>query len=171
LRTGEAECLHRKHTSSHHRCSPFFERGCPSFHLLRNHPSPSLRSPPTPHTAMKKLRIVTVGFRVGDRSRGRFATPADFPLHDCTPCRELHERRNSVYVVPRSRAIFCLTVPDPNRPIRNFCVAVQRCLRRQLPRGQGGAGGTHMPSTLVPSARVSSPRPNCPSLRQPPTYL
>jgi hypothetical protein len=24
------------------------------------------------------------GFRVGDRSRGRFATPADFPLHDGT---------------------------------------------------------------------------------------
>ena len=28
-------------------------------------------------SATKKLRIV--GFRVGDRSRGRFATPADFP--------------------------------------------------------------------------------------------
>jgi hypothetical protein len=33
-------------------------------------------------TAMKTLRIGLVGFRVGDRSRGRFATPADFPQHD-----------------------------------------------------------------------------------------
>jgi hypothetical protein len=35
---------------------------------------------------MKKLRIVTLGIRVGD-SRGRFATPADFPLQDCSPYR------------------------------------------------------------------------------------
>jgi 3'-phosphoadenosine 5'-phosphosulfate (PAPS) 3'-phosphatase len=32
------------------------------------------------HTPMQKLRF-GLGFRVGDRSRGRFATPADFPLH------------------------------------------------------------------------------------------
>jgi hypothetical protein len=32
------------------------------------------------HTAMQKLRIVALGFWVGDGSRGRFATPADFPL-------------------------------------------------------------------------------------------
>jgi hypothetical protein len=25
------------------------------------------------------------GFRVVGRSRGRYATPADFPLHDCSP--------------------------------------------------------------------------------------
>jgi hypothetical protein len=37
---------------------------------------------------MEKLRIVTKGFRAGDRSRGRFATPADFPLHDGTPYRD-----------------------------------------------------------------------------------
>jgi hypothetical protein len=30
----------------------------------------------------KHVRIVTLGFRV-DRSRGRFATPAYSPLHDC----------------------------------------------------------------------------------------
>ena len=36
------------------------------------------------------------GFRVGDRSRGRFATPAGFPLHDGTPYRGLHVRRESL---------------------------------------------------------------------------
>jgi hypothetical protein len=33
----------------------------------------------------KTLRIVTLGFRVKDHSRGRFATPADFPRHDFSP--------------------------------------------------------------------------------------
>jgi hypothetical protein len=36
-------------------------------------------------TAMQKLRIVTLGFRVGDHPRSRFTTPADFPRHDCSP--------------------------------------------------------------------------------------
>ena len=40
----------------------------------------------------KKLLIVT-GFRVGDRSRGRYATPADSPRHDGTPYRGLRVRR------------------------------------------------------------------------------
>jgi hypothetical protein len=45
-------------------------------------------------TAMQKLRIETWGFQVGDRSRGRYATSADFPLHhDGTPYRGLHVRR------------------------------------------------------------------------------
>jgi hypothetical protein len=46
-------------------------------------------------TAMEKLRIVTLGvrFRVGDRSRGRYATPLDFPLNDGTPYRGLRVRR------------------------------------------------------------------------------
>jgi hypothetical protein len=40
----------------------------------------------------QNLRIVSdvKGFRVGDRSRGRFATPADCPLHAGTPYRGLH---------------------------------------------------------------------------------
>jgi argininosuccinate lyase len=32
------------------------------------------------------------GFRVGDRSRGRFATPTDFPLQDCSPYSHVHVR-------------------------------------------------------------------------------
>jgi ATP-dependent helicase YprA (DUF1998 family) len=35
-------------------------------------------------------------FLKGQRSQGRFATPADFPLHDCSPYRGLHVRRESV---------------------------------------------------------------------------
>jgi hypothetical protein len=62
------------------------------------------------------------GCWVGDRSRGRFATPADFPLHDCSPYRGLHVRREWVGVVHRSRTIFCRLVPNPKRPIRNLSV-------------------------------------------------
>jgi hypothetical protein len=53
-------------------------------------------------------------------SRGRFATPADFPRHDCSPYRGLHERRESVGFVHRSTAMFCRPVPSPSVPIRNF---------------------------------------------------
>jgi hypothetical protein len=45
----------------------------------------------------QKSRIVNVGdFRVGDRSRARFVTPADFPPHS-----HVHVRRESLGVVPR----------------------------------------------------------------------
>jgi hypothetical protein len=52
-----------------------------------------------------------MGFRVGDRSRRRFATPADFLVRDCSPDRGLHVRRESVGFVHRSRSIFCRPVP------------------------------------------------------------
>jgi hypothetical protein len=39
---------------------------------------------------------------VGGRSRGRFATPADFPPHDCSPFRGLHVHRESLGFVHRS---------------------------------------------------------------------
>jgi hypothetical protein len=34
-----------------------------------------------------------VGFRVGDRSRGRFTTSADFPLHGCSQYSHVHASR------------------------------------------------------------------------------
>jgi hypothetical protein len=39
---------------------------------------------------------------VGDRSRGRFATPAEFPLDDCSQYRGLHVRREFLVFVHRS---------------------------------------------------------------------
>jgi hypothetical protein len=44
-------------------------------------------------------------FGVGGRSRGRFATPADFPQHDCSPCSHVHVRRERLGFIRRSRAI------------------------------------------------------------------
>jgi hypothetical protein len=41
-----------------------------------------VRTQPIPNH-YPKLRI---GFRVGERSRGRFTTPTDFPRHDCIAC-------------------------------------------------------------------------------------
>ena len=60
---------------------------------------------------------------MGDRSRGRFATPADSPLHDGTPCRGLHARRWGLGFVHRSRAILCRPVPNPKVTIRTCCIA------------------------------------------------
>jgi hypothetical protein len=59
-------------------------------------------------------------------SRGRFATPADFPLHDCSPYSHVHVRRRHLGFVHRPRTLFCRPVPNPNITIRNFCAAV-RC--------------------------------------------
>jgi hypothetical protein len=62
---------------------------------------------------------------VGDRSRGRFATPADSPLHDQSPYQGLHVRRGSLGFAPCSRTIFCPPVPNLSVTIRNCCIAVR----------------------------------------------
>jgi hypothetical protein len=64
---------------------------------------------------------------VGGRksSCGRYATPADFPLLDCSPYRGLHAPRESLGFVHRSRTIFCRSAPNLDITIRNFCIAVR----------------------------------------------
>jgi hypothetical protein len=49
---------------------------------------------------MHKLRIENGGVS-GGRSRGRYATPADFPRHDCSPYSHVHVRCDSLGVVHR----------------------------------------------------------------------
>jgi hypothetical protein len=68
---------------------------------------------------------------VGDRSRGRFATPADFPRHFCSPYSGLHVHRESLGFVRRSRIIFCRPAPNPRVTIRLF-IAVRRDGRTSL---------------------------------------
>jgi hypothetical protein len=48
---------------------------------------------------------------VGDRSRGRFATPADLPLQYCSPYSHVRLHRGSLGFVHRPRSIFCRPVP------------------------------------------------------------
>jgi hypothetical protein len=76
-------------------------------------------------TAMKRVANRDVrGFGREIAHGGRFATPADFPLHDGTPYRGLHVRRERLGFVPRSMTILCRAVPNPNVTIRHLCVAV-----------------------------------------------
>jgi hypothetical protein len=56
-------------------------------------------------------------------SRGRFGTPADSPLHDCSPDQGLHARREGLGFVRRSRTLFCRPVPSLRVTTRNFVVA------------------------------------------------
>ena len=49
---------------------------------------------------------------MGDRSRGRRATPAEFPLHDGTPYQGLRKRRWGLGFVHHSWAILCRPVPN-----------------------------------------------------------
>jgi hypothetical protein len=46
-------------------------------------------------------------------SRGRFATPADSPRHDCSPYSHVHVRRESLGFLHRSGTSFCRPVPNP----------------------------------------------------------
>jgi hypothetical protein len=57
------------------------------------------------HSDAKVASRKTIGFRVGDRSRGRFATPADSARHGGTPYSHVHVHRESLRFVHRSRAI------------------------------------------------------------------
>ena len=50
---------------------------------------------------------------MGDRSRGRFPTPADLPLRECSPYSHVHVRRERLGFVHHSRTIFCRPVPNP----------------------------------------------------------
>jgi hypothetical protein len=47
-------------------------------------------------------------------SRGRFATPADSPRHDCASYRELRVRRWGLGFVHHYRTLFCRAVPNLN---------------------------------------------------------
>jgi hypothetical protein len=78
--------------------------------------------------AMQKIANRFVWDSVGDRSRDRFATPADFPGHDCSPYRGIHARRERLGFVYRSRTLFYRPVPNLSSPIRNFCIAVCRSI-------------------------------------------
>ena len=70
---------------------------------------------------MHKLRIENGGVS-GGRSRGRYATPADFPRHDCSPYSHVHVRCDSLGVVHRSSAFS--VAPCQTLAIRNLCIAV-----------------------------------------------
>jgi hypothetical protein len=48
----------------------------------------------------------SLGFRWEMSSRGRFATPADFPRHECSPYSHVHVRRERLGFVHRSGADF-----------------------------------------------------------------
>ena len=88
---------------------------------------------------------------MGNRSRGRFATPACFPLHDGTSYRELRARRCDLGFVHRSRANFCRAASNPNR-YDSHLVAASVCAAgdervQGVPRvalhGAGAVAGRH----------------------------
>jgi hypothetical protein len=64
--------------------------------------------------------VVTEGFRVGDRSRGRFATPSDFPLQYCSPYSHVHVTSRKCGIFPSFKNHFLSPVPNPNITIAFF---------------------------------------------------
>jgi hypothetical protein len=65
-------------------------------------------------------------------SRGRFAPPADFPRHDCSPCSHVHVRRESLGICPPLRTSFCRPRAKPYQSDSQLClIAVGRWTRAQ----------------------------------------
>ena len=81
---------------------------------------------------------------MGDRPRGRFATPADSPRQDCSPYSQVHVRRESLGFVHRSRSLFCRPRAKPWQTLR--FAPVLRCLQntttQRTPQGCGRARST-----------------------------
>jgi hypothetical protein len=78
-----------------------------------------------PRAAMKKVANRNVSdFGWKFRSRRRFTTPADSPLHDGSPYSHVHARRESLGFVHHSRSVFCRPVPNPSVTIHNLCIAL-----------------------------------------------
>jgi hypothetical protein len=85
-------------------------------------------------------------------SRGRFAMPADFPLHDCRPYQGLHTRRESVGVFHRSRAIFYRCRAKPQHfDSQLFHRCIPRVLRNPDHR-KVHAGSSLPPASVAPFA-------------------
>jgi hypothetical protein len=87
--------------------------------------SPALQRPRRPRDACSDGEVANrngrdFGWEMS--SRGRFATPADFPRRDCSPYSHVHVRRESLGFVHRPRAIFCRPVPNPLR-FATLCIA------------------------------------------------
>jgi hypothetical protein len=79
-------------------------------------------------------RVALGTFRVGGRSRGRYATPADSPLHGGTPYGGLHVLRWGLGFVHRSRKILCRAVPTLKLQQPAAQGSLTSCLNFDLPK-------------------------------------
>ena len=88
---------------------------------------------------------------MGDRSHGRFVTPADFPLHDCSPHSRVHVRRERL--VARMYTNTDELVRGGAREERGILPAARfdsaRVMEALLARGDDAAdGGTHAAASV-----------------------
>jgi hypothetical protein len=116
-------------------------------------PQPHLGSTPI-HRCKSGASSHVRDFGWENRSRGRFATPADFPLQDCSPYS--HVRRESVGFFHRSEDQFYRPVPNPNRPIRNVSIAVAH-FRQALQL----SSDEHAARAVAPPHRISLLSKDC----------
>ena len=89
-------------------------------------------------TAMQKSQLRDFGREIAQRDR--FTTPADSPLHDCSPYQELHARREILRICPSSRGHF-LSRQTLSVTIRNLFIAVGWGGGAQVDAGAGGGAG------------------------------
>jgi hypothetical protein len=119
--------------------------------LVRRPPAVTTRG----YSDAKKLRIVMVGFRVGDRSRGRYATPADFPRHDMVPCTGGYAYAVGVWDLSIVQGPLSVA-PCPNPNVLRFATFSFAVGRRRAPRTLTDAAWLGHAPPAAPPARDSA---------------
>jgi hypothetical protein len=103
--------------------------------------------PPPGYTVMCLMRI-------GPRGRGRFAIPAECPLHDCSPCRGLHVPRERLGFVHRSRSFSASPQMGPIRK-HNQCPPARPVRATRSHRSPLPPHGPRRDAGAVAAARVA----------------
>jgi hypothetical protein len=126
---------------------------------LRSH-TPIAASPPQTHAVQRcnTLRIGTSGISGEITSRGRFATPADSPPHDCSPHSHVHARPRKFGICPSFRGPFSVAHLPKTRALRfaAFRVAVGAFLP-EVPRAEHA--GDHVDAGVQPRGGLRSALP------------
>jgi hypothetical protein len=94
--------------------------------------------------------------REGGRSCRRFATPADFPLPDCSPYSHVHVSRESLGFVPLQGPFTVAPVPNPTRydsRLSHRCTAASGGAGGD---GGGGGGGGGVGTVAAVEAQLAS---------------
>ena len=102
---------------------------------------------------------------MGDRLRGRFATPADFALQDCSPYSHVHVHSESLGFVHRSGTVLCRPVPNLRGTTRNFCIAVPHLTPHQPPHPASSPPPPPLCIESDTASRLTAEPPSPPVLR------
>jgi hypothetical protein len=103
------------------------------------------------HTLQESSRFR--GFGWGVAHGGRYATPADFPLHDGTAYRGLRVRRGGLGFVHRPRTVFCRRRAKPLLESRFVVERTSSPVPEEAESRKRNCGGSAAAAVVAPAVR------------------